>query len=73
MNIMTPKERAIDLYITFYERQPDFMSPEGAKEEALWYANVAVDLLIEAMDGIFDNYWQRVKEELNEIKKTNHA
>lgn len=70
---MTPKERAINLYVRFYERQSDDLSIEAAKDEALWYAHQAVDLMIEAMDGIVGTYWQQVKNELNEIKKTNHA
>lgn len=70
---MTPKERAINLYVMFYERQSDDLSMEGAKKEALWYAHQAVDLVIEAMEGIVGTYWQQVKNELNEIKKTNHA
>jgi predicted alpha-1,6-mannanase (GH76 family) len=71
---MTPKEKAIDLFVKYYERLPnDTYSNEGAKSEAKECALIAVDEILkdrEEIDGmrvINDPYWSKVKEEIKNL------
>ena len=69
---MTPKEKAKDLFVKYYERLPDdIYSNEGAKSEAKQYALIA---LRETVWGYLvqqpievQNYWQEVKQEIDKL------
>jgi hypothetical protein len=71
---MTPKEKAEDLFITFYQRYPDVIyTDEGAKIEAKFCALFCVD---EILNNYYKNhfktgkkidYWIEVKNELNKL------
>jgi len=65
---MTPKEKAEDLFITFYQRYPDSIySNEGAKIEAKFCALVVIDEVISALMGYDFYYWNDVKNELDKL------
>lgn len=67
---MTPKEKAKDLWLTYYELLPDgIYSNEAAKEEAKRFALIAVDeiLKLNLNDGYDKEYWQQVKTEIENL------
>jgi hypothetical protein len=79
---MTPKEKAQDLWVKYYERLPDSIySNYAAKMEAKYFALIAVDEIIESnpykvsLEGKFltehitydINYWEEVKKEMAKI------
>lgn len=67
---MTPKEKAEDLFITFYQRYPDVIyTDEGAKIEAKFCALFCVDEIRDKVPLISDiqQYWIEVKNELNKL------
>lgn len=71
---MTPKEKAEDLWLGFYELLPDSVySNEGAKAEAKKYALICVEEIINDTDssspfeGERLNYWQSVKTEIEKL------
>jgi hypothetical protein len=61
---MTPKDKAKEL---LYKMQLDWgcncCHNDWAKECAL----IAVDEIIKAVEGKYDDYWQEVKQEINNI------
>ena len=73
---MTPKEKADDLFVKYYERLPDdIYSNEGAKSEAKQYALIAVNEIIKQyttqlvqlkLNSII-GYWQEVKQEIQKL------
>lgn len=71
---MTPKQKAQDLWLSYYELLPDgIYSNEGAKAEAKRFALIAVDELINDTDSSspFEverlEYWQQVKTEIEKL------
>ena len=65
---MTPKDKAEDLFVTFYQRFPDSIySNEGAKTEAKWFALNTVDEVMKALNGYDFYYWQQVKQEIEKL------
>jgi len=65
---MTPKEKAEDLFVTFYQRLPDYVySDDGAKKEAKEFALIVVDEVMLALNGYDFYYWQQVKQEIQKL------
>jgi hypothetical protein len=73
---MTPKEKAEDLFVTFYQRLPDSVySDDGAKHEAKQFSLIAVDELIkeellwlqEVGGNESESEWIKVKQEINNL------
>jgi hypothetical protein len=73
---MTPKEKAEDIWVKYYELIDDIYSNEASKKIAKMYAILTVNEIIDA-NGLHPNdydynkaelYWQEVKQQ---IKKTN--
>lgn len=77
---MTPKEKAEDLFLTYFEKQPDYLfNKSEAIRVAKEYALIAVDEIVElcefaaignlddmiAMDRL--NYWDKVKQEIEKL------
>jgi hypothetical protein len=75
----TPKEKAEEIWLCYYELIDDIYSNEAAKELAKKYSLIAVNEIFEHIDYIFtelekDNlpnkfddeieYWQEVKKEI---------
>ena len=70
---MTPKEKAQDLWVRYYELIDDNYSNEAAKKMAKEYAQIAVDEIIDAIKHE-DNrmyyeikYWEEVKQEIKNL------
>lgn len=67
---MNQKEKAEDLWFTYYELLPnDIYSNEAAKQKAKKFALVAIKELIieeEYRDGN-DGYWKQVKTEIEKL------
>lgn len=67
---MTEKEKALDLWLMYYELIDDIYSNYAAKEIAKRYASIAVDEILSA--HLFDlderEYWIAVKQEIERIK-----
>ena len=67
---MTPKEKAQDIWVKYYELVDDIYSNEAAKKNAKMYALIAVNEILkdrEEIDGlrvINDPYWLEVKQEI---------
>lgn len=67
---MTPKEKAEDIWVKYWEIIDDIYSNEAAKKNAKLYALIAVDEILkdrEEIDGmriINDPYWLEVKQEI---------
>jgi hypothetical protein len=52
---MTPKEKAEDLFLTFYQRLPDSVySDDGAKHEAKQCALITVDEILQAESSLWE-------------------
>jgi hypothetical protein len=70
---MTPKEKAEDLWVTYYELVDDIYSDEAAKKNAKMYSLIAVNEILkdrEEIDGmrIINNpYWLEVKQEIEKL------
>jgi hypothetical protein len=70
---MTPKEKAQDIWVKYYELVDDIYSNEAAKKNAKMYALIAVNEILkdrEGIDGmrvINDPYWLEVKKEINNL------
>lgn len=76
---MTPKDKAQDLFVKFYERCVDSVySTVAAKHEAKWAVQIIIDeiLSLRMIDhvgrGIGEQinekqYWQQVKQELEKL------
>jgi hypothetical protein len=71
---VTPKEKAEDLFVTFYQRYDDSIySNEGAKTEAKFCALICVDEVLnhhsqeQGLYRIDRYYWQEVKNELDKL------
>jgi hypothetical protein len=70
---MTPKEKAEDLWVTYYELVDDIYSDEAAKKNAKMYSLIAVNEILkdrEEIDGmriINDPYWLEVKQEIEKL------
>ena len=70
---MTPKEKAEDIWVKYYEIVDDIYSNEAAKKNAKMYALIAVNEILkdrEEIDGmriINDPYWLEVKNEIEKL------
>jgi hypothetical protein len=70
---MTPKEKAEDLWVMYYELVDDIYSDEAAKKNAKMYSLIAVNEILkdrEEIDGmrvINDPYWLEVKQEIEKL------
>jgi len=65
---MTPKEKAEDLFVTFYQRYDDSIySNESAKIEAKYCALVVIDEVMSALMGYDFYFWHEVKTELDKL------
>lgn len=60
---MTPKEKAIELYNKYRNELPVTFANYRAKKLAL----IAVDEILEAVEGKYDDYWQEVKQEIEKL------
>ena len=49
---MTPKEKAQDLWLRYYELIDDDYSNEAAKKMAKEYAQIAVDEIMKSLDDV---------------------
>jgi hypothetical protein len=73
----SPKDKAEDLFVTYYQRFPDSIySNEGAKAEAKYCALIAVNECIELhfnlngdTNGIGESFkfWHEVKQEIDKL------
>ena len=67
---MTPKDKAEDIWVKYYEIVDDIYSNEAAKKNAKMYALIAVDEIINSRPTITDSqieyqkYWKEVKQEI---------
>ena len=72
---MTPKEKAQDLWIRYYELIDDDYSNEAAKKIAKTYALIAVDEILGIQSSVNDKYlelgfhtfWNGVKQEIENL------
>ena len=69
---MTPKEKAQDLWLRYYELIDDDYSNEAAKNMAKEYAQIAVDEIMKSLDDVlhpnpFGQYWNQVKQEIENL------
>ena len=73
---MTPKDKAEELYITFYERLPDsiysdYAAKQEAKQSALTVVEEILEVIDKTMQGWVDtdiiSYWQEVKQEIQNL------
>jgi predicted alpha-1,6-mannanase (GH76 family) len=70
---MTPKEKAEDLWVMYYELVDDIYSDEAAKKNAKMYSLIAVNEILkdrEEIDGmrvINNPYWLEVKQEIEKL------
>ena len=69
---MTPKEKAQDLWLRYYELIDDDYSNEAAKKMAKEYAQIAVDEIINndgftRHDDYLTEYWQEVRQEIENL------
>ena len=71
MEIMTAKDKAVDLWLMYYEMVDDFYSTDAAKKIAKGYALILVDEVIAELDSerVFERiyYWNEVKEEIQKL------
>jgi hypothetical protein len=63
----TPKEKAEEIWLCYYELIDDIYSNEAAKELAKKYSLIAVDEILNAIGEIFETYEER--KYWNEVKK----
>lgn len=73
---MTPKEKAIELWLSYYELIDDCYSSKAAKGIAKQYALIAVDEIIKLLVDLSNNnftyltevmYYQKVRQEIENI------
>lgn len=77
---MTPKEKAEDIWVKYYELVDDIYSNEAAKKNAKMYALIAVEETIRTLnEDIRDvdvrgnilldliDYWREVKQEIDKL------
>jgi hypothetical protein len=73
---MTPKEKAIELWLSYYELIDDCYSSKAAKGIAKQFALIAVDEMIKLLVDLSNNnftyltevmYYQKVKQELEKL------
>jgi hypothetical protein len=69
MNNMTPKEKAEDLFVTFYQRLPDSVySNNGAKSEAKQCALICCNEVLGYMGADRGTaFWNEVKQEIEKL------
>lgn len=60
---MTPKEKAENLVQRFIYRRTDYVEVDDAKQCAL----IAVDEILKAVEGKYDEYWKEVKQEVEKL------
>jgi hypothetical protein len=60
---MTPKEKSINLFNNYVKLLPFGSNVERAKECAL----IAVDEILKAVEGKYDEYWLEVKNEIEKL------
>jgi hypothetical protein len=63
----TPKLKAEEIWLCYYELIDDIYSNEAAKELAKKYSLIAVDEILNAIGEIFETYEER--KYWNEVKK----
>ena len=68
----TPKEKAEEIWLCYYELIDDIYSNEAAKELAKKYSLIAVDEILDAIGEIFETYeerkyWLEVKKEIEKL------
>ena len=68
---MTAKDKAVDLWLMYYELVDDIYSTDAAKKIAKGYASIAVDKIIQELDSerVFERiyFWNEVKEEIQKL------
>jgi hypothetical protein len=69
---MTPKLKAEEIWLCYYELIDDIYSNEAAKELAKKYSLIAVDEILDAIGEIFETYeerkyWLEVKKEIEKL------
>ena len=65
---ISPKDKALDLFVKFYERYPaSSYSNEAATIEAKHCALVAVDEIMSELIGYDFYYWQEVRKEIEKL------
>jgi len=72
---MTPKEKAIDLFVKNFELIPDYIKQIDAKHIAKYCALIAVDEIIYNISGLEDSvwynnasgFWEEVKQEIEKL------
>jgi hypothetical protein len=73
---MTPKEKAQELWLSYYELIDDCYSSKAAKGIAKQFALIAVDEILKLSyfthepsedDDLYSNYWKQVKQEIEKL------
>ena len=71
METMTSKDKAVYLWLMYYEMVDDFYSTDAAKKIAKGYALILVDEMIAELDSerVFERiyFWNEVKEEIQKL------
>lgn len=70
LNAMTPKEKAISLYESFYPQVQWKMGQEDCKDRAKECCRIAVDEIIKSGLLMFvedEKYWEQVKQEIDKL------
>ena len=66
--MINAKDKAVDLWLMYYELIDDIYSTDAAKKIAKGYSSIAVDLIIQELDSerVFERiyFWNEVKEEI---------
>jgi len=65
---VTPKEKAKSLVEKYYQNSPELFGTSKAMDFAISCALIAVDEIINAVEGKYDQYWIEVKKEINNLK-----
>jgi hypothetical protein len=70
--IMTPKEKAKELWLSYYELIDDIYSTEAAKDLAKNQSLIAVDEILNNDNNFFNtysqnDYWLQVKQEIEKL------
>jgi hypothetical protein len=63
----TPKDKALDLWLNYYEITDAHNSPEWAKKQAKEQATIAIDEMIFFSAPHYRGFLELVKEEINNI------
>ncbi len=69
---MTPKEKAKELWLSYYELIDDIYSTEAAKDLAKNQSLIAVDEILNNDNNFFNtysqnDYWLQVKQEIEKL------